>query len=438
MTDSGAQESGIEPIEVIKSFYPLILLRKIYLSVSLFSSKGLLDLAASGAFYFFLSIIPMALLVVYVLDVSLAGYGKLSDYFFNLLTQFNPQISKDFFEQIGLLNSDGKSFFGIIGIVGLIWSSRSIFSGIRSAFELIFSNGSKRSFLTDSLISLIFVPLVFVACITFFAAGIVVRRLADVFEKFGVPCFAGSSALDTYTNIITVVMIFVITFCLYRFLPSRRPSSTDAVSGAVLFTVSAVIVQKGLYGVISIASYYLVYGVISTLIVGLFWVYVLFALFYLFAQFVYVQHMFPELEFDVYYTVVSKGKGDFIENMLFRRPDAAVSRFSRSVRTGEIIFGQGDPAEAFYILSSGEVKTVRKNDNGPDAVANIFPGETFGESGVLSKTVYDRTAEAVKDSVFLEIPRSFYERAAALDPRLPQTVLDSYLAHMDVNKKTQE
>ena len=404
------QVSDIEAVKVIKAFYPLTLLRRMYLSATLFASKGLIDLAASGAFYFFLSIIPIVLLVVYVLDISIAGYGKLSDYFFYLLAQFNPQISRGFFEEIGLLNSEKKSFFGIIGVIGLIWSSRSVFNGIRSTFDLIFSGDSKRGFLKDNLISLIFVPMVVAACITVFIVVVVVKNLAMLFEKFGVPYFASASAMGIYSNIIIAVIIFFTSYLFYRFLPSNKPDGSDVVPGAALFALSAFILQKGLYGVITMASYYLVYGIISTLIVGLFWVYILFALFYFFAQFVYVQHMYSELEFNTFYINMS-GYGNFIEKQLFKRPDTVILRFGRHLKAGETVYLQGDEAKAFYILLSGQIKTVKKNELGNEKVTTVNPNETFGESGALSK--------------------SFYEKTSSLDPKVQQIMLKSYLHRME-------
>ncbi len=425
-----------EAVDVIKYFYPMAIIRRMYLSAYLFSSKSILDLSASSAFYFFLSIIPMTLLIVYVLDISIAGYGKLSDYFFMLLSEFNPQLNKEFFEQIGLFKNEKKSFFGVIGIIGLIWSSRSVFNGVRITLDMIFSGNSKRGFLTDNLISLIFVPLIVAGCILIFMVGVIVKNLALLFEKFGVPYFAGASAMSVYSNMIIAILVFVASFCLYRFLPTNRPKSIDAVFGAALFTFFAFILQKGLSGVITMASYYLVYGVISTLIVGLFWVYILFAMFYFFAQYVYVEHMYKEFEFINYY-LNKNGYGNFVENLLFSKPHDVLKSFSKVYDKDFTIYRKNEPANNFYILLKGKVKI--KEEYGNNEVIEYIVGEeeTFAESAAISKAMYNNTAVTLEKCQVIEIPRKFYENVSMLEPKIQQIILNYYLQHQEMKTNHQ-
>lgn len=414
-------QKKFEAVDVIKSFYPLKLLRKIYLSIILFADKGILNYAASGAFYFLLSLIPLALIFMTILDTYLAGYGEISNYFFNFLSDINPEINKKFFEQIGFFNShNGKAVFGIVGAISLIWSSRSVFSGMKNAFDTIFDDGEKNNFIIGNLIPFIFVPLLFVLSVLFFIAAALFSRINEIIAGFGLKKLSELSMSSGFSEIVTIVFIFGITFCFYKFLPARRPAWINAFTGAALFTLSAILIQKVFYKVIHIADYYLVYGVISVLIAGLFWVYILFSLFYLFAQFVYVQYKFSELEFTYYYTKYITGEGNFIEKALFRQPSEAIADYGVEYAVGDKIISKGDKGGYLFILISGKALSG-KNGVGKE----ITHGSIFGASGALTKDGYSYDVSAETECLALKLPKDFYDKIAKLDPKFIKYVLDA-------------
>lgn len=412
---------NFEPIAIIKSFYPLTLVKKIYLSIVLFADKGILNFAASGAFYFLLSIIPLALIFVTVLDTYLVGYGKISNAFFNFLSELNPDINKSFFEQIGLLGANsGKVVFGIVGGVGLIWSSRSVFSGMKSAFDIIFDDGESGNVIINNLIPFIFVPIIFILSVLFFLATAFFNRVNTIIGKLGIKELSDFALSGGFSTAAMIFFIFGATFCLYRFLPARRPTSLNAFTGAVLFTLSILLMQNVFYKIVHVADYYLVYGVISMLIAGLYWVYIMFALFYLFAQFVYVQYKFSELEFAYFFTKFLSQRGNFIEKILFRNPYSAMKKFMVHYESRDIIIENGRLGGYLYVLIAGSVIADKINGS-----QKLKIGEMFGESGVLLSNKYEYSVKAETACAVLKIPKDFYERVVRLEPKFLQSVLDS-------------
>jgi CRP-like cAMP-binding protein/cytochrome P450 len=54
--------------------------------------------------------------------------------------------------------------------------------------------------------------------------------------------------------------------------------------------------------------------------------------------------------------------------------------------TGAIVFRQGDPPDAFYVIESGEATVRRTNDAGEaELLARLGPGDVFGELGLLRR-----------------------------------------------------
>ena len=80
--------------------------------------------------------------------------------------------------------------------------------------------------------------------------------------------------------------------------------------------------------------------------------------------------------------------------------DAVRHRYSE----GEMIFMQGDPARAVFIVLNGFVKLSRITTNGHEAVVSILGrNRSFAEAMALRGTPYPVSAEAISDCTLLQI-----------------------------------
>jgi len=80
----------------------------------------------------------------------------------------------------------------------------------------------------------------------------------------------------------------------------------------------------------------------------------------------------------------------------------------RSLRAGEALFAEGEPARAFYFVKSGAVKLYRLGREGREQVLHhLGPGRSFAEAAVLSMPAYPAHALA------LETPTELVEIAGA-------------------------
>jgi CRP/FNR family transcriptional regulator len=69
----------------------------------------------------------------------------------------------------------------------------------------------------------------------------------------------------------------------------------------------------------------------------------------------------------------------------------------RRLRRGEVLFREGDRAEAMYALLSGVVKLVRTGDDGRETMLHlVHPGESFAEAALFGDEGYPATAQAVE------------------------------------------
>lgn len=412
-----------EAVEFIKSFYPLTFLRRIYLTFNIFSSKNLISHAASSAFYFLLSVVPLGLFFVYVFDSWLTEYGKISDYFFSLLSQINPEMNKEFFINMGFLKG-GSYLYGVAGIAGLLWSSRHVFKGMRSAFNVIFNENRRTGVIKNSLISFIFLPVIFIAVIVFFTGSVLINQLKKIVAYFDIQLSADSFILNSINSFYTIFIAVVIIYLIYRYMAGVKIRNAYALVAAILFTVTVILVQKLLGFFIYAGKYYILYSVISAVIIALLWSYVVFSLLYFYGVFVYVQSHYLELEFIKWYLSVNT-KSFFVERILFSNPSSVLNKYRVVFNKGEYIFRDNDAGGYMYILLSGGVCLYKDGKFLSDIPVNSF----FGVSGVVDKCIYDSDAVCQLSGYGLKLPVEFYNNITDFSTEISKNLLSSVVRH---------
>ena len=76
----------------------------------------------------------------------------------------------------------------------------------------------------------------------------------------------------------------------------------------------------------------------------------------------------------------------------------------RSVPAGALLYRQGTPREAIYLIVSGRVEILRDRGDGPDPLFVLGPGDTLGEGALLHPSAHTTSARALSalDLVVLE------------------------------------
>jgi CRP-like cAMP-binding protein len=90
--------------------------------------------------------------------------------------------------------------------------------------------------------------------------------------------------------------------------------------------------------------------------------------------------------------------------------------------TGAIVFEEGAPAEALYIVLSGRIQIFQTDRSSETDVAVIGPGEFFGEFSLLRDETHSKHARAIEDSELMIIPKGSFQRLLANDPVLADHV----------------
>lgn len=76
---------------------------------------------------------------------------------------------------------------------------------------------------------------------------------------------------------------------------------------------------------------------------------------------------------------------------------------------GETIVREGDPADRFYIIESGQVEGTQAGQEGDVHVLTMQPGEYFGEVGLLATRTRTATVRAVSEVRVVSLGRAQFQ-----------------------------
>lgn len=228
-------------------------------------------MAAATAFYFLLSLVPLALLTISLLG-HLVGTEEVRRRVVDLVEAGAPEASGPLVAAIqAIAGQESRWFVNLLGLFALVWSGVSLLGNL-SAFLTIawIGHAGGATFFRRKLMglgALVTAGVLFLLSVAFTSlagtlngAQVHARGLAEV-----------RAAVDWLISTVVATGMF---FLLYRFLPAARVSSRAALLGAV---VAAVLwhISRRLFVLLvaSSAAYGEIYGPLAGVVVLMLWIY---------------------------------------------------------------------------------------------------------------------------------------------------------------------
>lgn len=225
---------------------------------------------AALSYYAVFSIFPLTLLFTVVIS-GLLGSRMAEEQILQALDLFlpDPETTQLLANNISRAAEQGTSF-GVVAIIGLLWSGLGFFSNVSTSLDMIFRVPKGRSLWRQRLVALgMTLTLVVLVATSFLISGLL--WLLSVMVP-NLPSFWINFA-PLLLPISLNLMIYVL---LFRYVPAR-PMLWDAIwPAAILGAVGWELAKAGFSWYLrNLANYQLVYGSIATVIVLLFWAYLL-------------------------------------------------------------------------------------------------------------------------------------------------------------------
>ena len=106
----------------------------------------------------------------------------------------------------------------------------------------------------------------------------------------------------------------------------------------------------------------------------------------------------------------------------------------KSVRAGELIFEQGESDETFYIVYSGKIRIIQKNEEGKEVNLGVrISGDHFGETTLITEDARNASASAVEDSALIVIGRDAFHNYFFTRPELRQ-YFDKFIKYASIHQ----
>ena len=194
-----------------------------------FEDRGT-HLAAMVAYFALLSFVPLVFLALSLF--GLAHRAKASDLFVLELKHAFPGTSLEHITNLVHRVQNNAAALGIIGGVGLLWSSLSLFSALESALNIVYGLPNRRflhgkgiaAALMATVLTTLFVSLVVGA----FVASVLKHHLR----------FADSAAVAYILTFgASLAGVFIFLLVVYTWLPNTEVTWREALPGAILGAV---------------------------------------------------------------------------------------------------------------------------------------------------------------------------------------------------------
>jgi membrane protein len=233
-----------------------------------------LSLAAAISFYAILSFVPFLLLAASLLSHFYSSSEQAAQGIIAFITGNLPLSTSAAIELISA-TVKGKTIFGIVGVIGLLWGSMSIFMELEYDMNRIWRTAELRSSWRASLVALLCIPFM----ILFLLMSLVLTGLISLAEQGVIPVLhlplLSLPLVGTVISFVVPIIVSTMLFVwIYYLLPGKWSHFRSALYGAllasVLWEISKLVFD---YYVAHVARFLTIYGSFTSIAIMFLWVY---------------------------------------------------------------------------------------------------------------------------------------------------------------------
>ena len=229
-----------------------------------FSSDGCAFLAQAIAFNALFSFFPLVVLSLSATTYILPFAERRMLVFFD---EFSPALH-DYIAGNLRTYIYARGITSVIALVVLLWSGKNLFMALAYALDRALSVPKGRPLVHNLALSFVMLPVVGVLLIVAIVLPVILSvtlHYEGIADPVKVTHFLGYA--------ISIVLVFVVTIVLYRWLPNRGVSWGFAIRGACVVAVAWPMVQYAFAQYVTHVDFTHVYGALSAPLVLLLWFY---------------------------------------------------------------------------------------------------------------------------------------------------------------------
>jgi membrane protein len=353
--------------------------------------NGNANQAAAISLYAILSFIPLFILTMLAANYIFGARPVVQHEVIETIQGFNPYLSESLLKQLGHIEQK-KQVLGWVGIFSLIWFSAMIFNVIEKAMNIIFRSRKYRNYIVSKLLAISMIPMGWTVGIVSVGFTYISTLLAEqqlLFSKqFIILPFLHGVLFRYILPYLLIVIFFTI---VYKVIPTVKVSLGSALTGAAIFSALTEIAKHFFTWYVSnYARYHVIFGSLETIVILVIWVFYV-ALILLFCAELISSYQRRNLILLEKAFLKPRKKIMKIEERLFRK-------FGRMYPKGTYIFRQGDIGQEMYYILMGNARVEKITGQVKKVLAEMGPGEYFGEMAALIDAPRTASVQATEDS----------------------------------------
>ncbi len=216
-------------------------------------------LAASFAYYAFVSMIPLVLLALVV--GSLLGGERLAARLIEITGDFMPEAGEELVTD-ALTTEAGRAEATIVALLVATWGGLKVFRGLSKAFDTVYGNIAEDSLIDQIQEGLAVIVAVVGAIALMIIIGVVVSAFADLIPFARVLSFG-----------VLLLGLFLAFMPIYYFLPPIDVTIREIAPGAAFAAVGWMVLQAGFQLYAANAGQYEAYGAVGAVLLFVTWLY---------------------------------------------------------------------------------------------------------------------------------------------------------------------
>jgi uncharacterized BrkB/YihY/UPF0761 family membrane protein len=258
------------------------------LSIYYFFSNGLLNHAASLAFFFILSVVPALMFSIYFASLLLVKNQAIYEQVLTIVKEFNNFIWNFLSNGDYGVYSFNFSDVGLLNIIALLFSSTLFVRSILRVFEQIFNKPCYKSLIISYLVP-IFVNLFSVILIILLISSILILKI--VMNKMGIGFVDEYLNISMLTKLLSTspfIILFMTSFFMYKIFAWNKIKWKTALIISVLFSLNIYLIKYLFNENIFAPSQISIYGSASIFLLTIISFYVIFIFFLFWIQFGFI------------------------------------------------------------------------------------------------------------------------------------------------------
>lgn len=228
--------------------------------IDVIQERNITFLAASFAYYAFVSLFPLLILALTV--GTLLGGKEFSTTLIDAASQFLSKEGSAIVDRT-LTNSSGSTGASIVSIILLVWSSLKLFRGLVISFEEVYQR------FPDTGI----VEQVKKGLVTLVAVVLGIALMVGIGTVLGSSLFVNVPHIGTIASVVLLLGLVFVFFPLYYVLPPVDMSFREALPGTIFAALGWLVLQAGFQLFLGGAGKYGLTGILGAIIVFLTWLY---------------------------------------------------------------------------------------------------------------------------------------------------------------------